>query len=277
MMVARSRSPRPLPLAPASSPAPIGVFDSGVGGLTVFREIARLLPHHSLIYLGDSARVPYGTKSAETVTRFSLQAASYLIDRGIGMLVVACNTATAAALPALQESLKIPVIGVVEPGARAAVERTHGRIGVIATEGTVRSKAYTKAIARLDPRVEVIESAAPLFVSLAEEGWANTHVAREVAEIYLSPLLDAGIDTLVLGCTHYPILRGTIEQVVGGDVAVVDSAETTAECVRTAIGSSSAKGVPKHTFLVTDAEERFRRIASDFLETEIEHLELVTL
>ena len=277
MMVARSRSPRPSPLAPASSPAPIGVFDSGVGGLTVFREIARLLPHHSLIYLGDSARVPYGTKSAETVTRFSLQAASYLIDRGIGMLVVACNTATAAALPALQESLKIPVIGVVEPGARAAVERTHGRIGVIATEGTVRSKAYTKAIARLDPRVEVIESAAPLFVSLAEEGWANTHVAREVAEIYLSPLLDAGIDTLVLGCTHYPILRGTIEQVVGGDVAVVDSAETTAECVRTAIGSSSAKGVPKHTFLVTDAEERFRRIASDFLETEIEHLELVAL
>ena len=277
MMVARSRSPRPSPLAPASSPAPIGVFDSGVGGLTVFREIARLLPHHSLIYLGDSARVPYGTKSAETVTRFSLQAASYLIDRGIGMLVVACNTATAAALPALQESLKIPVIGVVEPGARAAVERTHGRIGVIATEGTVRSKAYTKAIARLDPRVEVIESAAPLFVSLAEEGWANTHVAREVAEIYLSPLLDAGIDTLVLGCTHYPILRGTIEQVVGGDIAVVDSAETTAECVRTAIGSSSAKGVPKHTFLVTDAEERFRRIASDFLETEIEHLELVAL
>jgi glutamate racemase len=255
----------------------IGIFDSGVGGLTVFREIARALPHHSLIYLGDSARVPYGTKSAETVTRYSLQAAAHLLDRGIGMLVVACNTATAAALPALQSSLKIPVIGVVEPGARAAVERTRGRIGVIATEGTVRSKAYTNAIRKLDPKIEVIESAAPLFVSLAEEGWANTHVAREVAEIYLSPLLDAGIDTLVLGCTHYPILRGTIEQVTGEKIAIVDSAETTAECVRAAIGASSSKRAPKHTFLVTDAEERFRRIASDFLETEIEHLELVVL
>jgi len=260
----------------APDAALIGVFDSGVGGLTVFREIARALPHHSLIYLGDSARVPYGTKSAETVTRYSLQAAQHLLDRGIGMLVVACNTATAAALPALQASLKIPVIGVVEPGARAAVERTRGRVGVIATEGTVRSKAYTKAIHQLDAKIEVIESAAPLFVSLAEEGWANTHVAREVAEIYLSPLLDAGIDTLVLGCTHYPILRGTIEQVVGEGINIVDSAETTAACVLAAIEPRS-NGVAKHTFLVTDAEERFRRIASDFLEREIEHLELVSL
>src|SRR5258706_12000108 len=233
-MATRTRSPRPSSLVPAS---PIGIFDSGVGGLTVFREIARALPHHSLIYLGDSARVPYGTKSAETVTRYTLQAAAHLIDRGIGMLVVACNTATAAALPALQSSLTIPVIGVVEPGARAAVERTRGRIGVIATEGTVRSKAYTRAIHALNPNIEVIESAAPLFVSLAEEGWANTHVAREVAEIYLSPLLDANIDTLVLGCTHYPILRGTIEQVVGDGVSIVDSAETTAACVLAAIGT----------------------------------------
>ena len=256
--------------------SPIGVFDSGVGGLTVFREIARALPHQSLIYLGDSARVPYGTKSAETVTRYSLEAASHLLDRGIGMLVVACNTATAAALPTLQASLKIPVIGVVEPGARAAVERTRGRVGVIATEGTVRSKAYTKAIHKLDAKIEVIESSAPLFVSLAEEGWANTHVAREVAEIYLEPLLDAGIDTLVLGCTHYPILRGTIEQVVGEAISIVDSAETTADCVRAAIGAHTS-GVATHTFLVTDAEERFRRIASDFLEREIEHLELVAL
>src|SRR3954463_11069760 len=276
-MASRSRSPRPSSLVPASSPAaPIGIFDSGVGGLTVFREIARALPHHPLIYLGDSARVPYGTKSAETVTRYTLQAAAHLIDRGIGMLVVACNTATAAALPSLQSSLTIPVIGVVEPGARAAVERTRGRVGVIATEGTVRSKAYTRAIHALDPNIEVIESAAPLFVSLAEEGWANTHVAREVAEIYLSPLLDAGIDTLVLGCTHYPILRGTIEQVVGDGIAIVDSAETTAVSVRAAIGASS-NGSAKHTFLVTDAEERFRRIAGEFLEREIEHLELVTL
>jgi glutamate racemase len=272
-MATRTRSPRPSSLVPAS---PIGIFDSGVGGLTVFREIARALPHHSLIYLGDSARVPYGTKSAETVTRYTLQAAAHLIERGIGMLVVACNTATAAALPALQASLTIPVIGVVEPGARAAVERTRGRIGVIATEGTVRSKAYTRAIHSLNPNVEVIEAAAPLFVSLAEEGWANTHVAREVAEIYLSPLLDANIDTLVLGCTHYPILRDTIEHVIGDKVIIVDSAETTAASVLAAIGSSP-NGAAKHTFLVTDAEERFRRIAGEFLEREIEHLELVTL
>jgi glutamate racemase len=258
-------------------PFSVGIFDSGVGGLTVFREIARALPHHSLIYLGDSARVPYGTKSADTVIRYSLQAAAHLLDRGIGMLVVACNTATAAALPALQETLPIPVIGVVEPGARAAVQRTRGRVGVIATEGTVRSKAYTRAIKSLDATIEVIESAAPLFVSLAEEGWANTHVAREVAEVYLEPLLDAGIDTLVLGCTHYPILRGTIEQVVGPDVIIVDSAETTARHVAQTLLSERQAGASKHTFLVTDAEERFRRIAGDFLEREIEHLELVNL
>jgi glutamate racemase len=256
---------------------PIGVFDSGVGGLTVFREIARALPHHPLIYLGDSARVPYGTKSPATIVRYSLEAAAHLMGRDIGMLVVACNTATAAALPILQEQLSIPVIGVVEPGARAAVAATSGVVGVIATEGTVRSKAYTKAIHALDPEIEVIESAAPLFVPLAEEGWSNTHVAREVAEIYLEPLIDAGIDTLVLGCTHYPILRGTIEQVVGGAVAIVDSAETTAQTVKDAIGRFDGVGDPVRQFLVTDAEERFRRIAGEFLEQEIEHLELVTL
>ena len=255
----------------------IGVFDSGVGGLTVFREIARALPRQPLIYLGDCARVPYGTKSPSTIIRYSLEAAQHLMERDIRMLVVACNTATAAALPALQERLSIPVIGVVEPGARAAVEKTSGVVGVIATEGTVRSKAYTKAIHALDADVEVIESAAPLFVPLAEEGWANTHVAREVAEIYLEPLIDAGIDTLVLGCTHYPILRGTIEAVVGGAVHIVDSAETTAQTVEQALGKTTGMANPPHQFLVTDAEERFRRIAGEFLEQEIGHLELVTL
>ncbi|HVE73320.1 MAG TPA: glutamate racemase [Thermoanaerobaculia bacterium] len=255
----------------------IGVFDSGVGGLTVFREIARALPRESLIYLGDSARVPYGTKSPSTVVRYALEAARHLLGRNVKMLVVACNTATAAALPALKEQLSIPVIGVVEPGARAAVERTSGVVGVIATEGTVRAKAYTNAIHALDPDIEVIESAAPLFVPLAEEGWANTHVAREVAEIYLEPLIDAGIDTLVLGCTHYPILRGTIEQVVGNAVHIVDSAETTALVVKQALGASGATGEPRYEFLVTDAEERFRRIAGEFLERDIDHLELVAL
>lgn len=256
---------------------PIGVFDSGVGGLTVFREIARVLPREPMVYLGDSARVPYGTKSPETVTRYSLEAARHLMSRDIKMLVVACNTATAAALTVLRETLPIPVIGVVEPGARAAVERTSGYVGVIATEGTVRSKAYTKAIKAIDPDVEVLECAAPLFVPLAEEGWANTHVAREVAEVYLEPLIDAGIDTLVLGCTHYPILRRTIEEVVGDQVAIVDSAETTALTVRETLGLSHGVGNPPHTFLVTDATERFRRVAGEFLDHEIERLELVTI
>lgn len=256
---------------------PIGIFDSGVGGLTVFREIARALPREPLVYLGDSARVPYGTKSPATVVRYSLEAAQHLLARNVKMLVVACNTATAAALPQLKQMLEIPVIGVVEPGARAAVDRTSGVIGVIATEGTVKAKAYTNAIKALDPDVEVIESAAPLFVPLAEEGWANTHVAREVAEIYLEPLIDHGIDTLVLGCTHYPILRGTIEQVVGNAVQIVDSAETTAQCVRDALGRSTGVRDPEHHFLVTDAEERFRRIAGEFLEQEIANLELVSL
>jgi len=255
----------------------IGVFDSGVGGLTVFREIARALPREPLVYLGDSARVPYGTKSPATVVRYSLEAARHLLARDVKMLVVACNTATAAALPVLRETLPIPVIGVVEPGARAAVERTSGVVGVIATEGTVRAKAYTNAIHALDPDIEVIESAAPLFVPLAEEGWANTHVAREVAEIYLEPLIDAGIDTLVLGCTHYPILRATIEQVVGDAVQIVDSAETTALSVKQLLGDSKGVDAPQHHFLVTDAEERFRRIAGEFLEQEIANLELVSL
>jgi glutamate racemase len=256
---------------------PIGVFDSGVGGLTVFREIARELPRQPLIYLGDSARVPYGTKSPATVVRYARQAAQFLLARDIGMLVVACNTASAAAMPELTASLSVPVIGVIEPGAQAAVNKTSGVVGVIATEGTIRSRAYTKAIHAIDPDVEVIESAAPLFVPLAEEGWSNTHVAREVAEIYLEPLIDAGIDTLVLGCTHYPILRGTIEQVVGSSVQIVDSAETTAAAVKAALGPSSGVSDPTRQFLVTDAEERFRRIAGEFLEQEIEHLELVEL
>jgi glutamate racemase len=256
---------------------PIGIFDSGVGGLTVFREIARTLPGESLIYLGDSARVPYGTKSPQTVVRYTMEAANHLLARGVKMLVIACNTATAAALPALQRQLSIPVIGVIEPGARAAAERTAGRVGVLATEGTVKSKAYAKAIHALRADVEVIESAAPLFVPLAEEGWANTHVAREVAEIYLEPLIDERIDTLVLGCTHYPILRGTIEKVVGESVAIVDSAETTAQTVLQSLDGPRSSSDPTYQFLVTDAEERFRRIASEFLERQIRHLELVTL
>jgi glutamate racemase len=264
-------------MATGNDRRPIGVFDSGVGGLTVFREIARVLPHHPLVYLGDSARVPYGTKSPKTIVRYSLEAAQHLCERDVQLMVVACNTATAAALPELQSRLSIPVIGVIEPGARAAAEKTKGKVGVIATEGTVKSGAYTKAIQALRPDVEVVESPAALFVPLAEEGWANTHVAREVAGIYLEPLIEAGIDTLVLGCTHYPILRGTIENVVGDKVAIVDSAETVAREVRALIPDAPPSDAPpEYHFLVTDAADRFRRIAGEFLEREVEKLELVS-
>jgi glutamate racemase len=259
---------------------PIGVFDSGVGGLTVFREIAAALPHETLIYLGDSARVPYGTKSPETIQRYALEAARFLSARNIKLFVVACNTASAAALPVLEKEMSVPVVGVVEPGARAAIEATKGRVGVIATEGTVRSRAYSAAIGRLDSAVEVREEACPLFVPLAEEGWARTRVALEVAEVYLRPLIDWGVDTLVLGCTHYPILRSTIREVVGDDVRIVDSAETTARAVATILEGrlrTSPSADPRYRFLVTDAAERFRRIAGEFLDHEVDHLELVDL
>jgi glutamate racemase len=263
-----------------SDARPIGIFDSGVGGLTVFREIARQLPDEPLIYLGDTARLPYGTKSAQTVERYALEAANHLLVRDIKLLVVACNTATAFALPRLQRELDVPVIGVVEPGSRAAVKATRGSIGVIATEGTVRSGAYGRAIAGIDPRIAVVEQPCPLFVPLAEEGWANTHVALEVAEIYLKPLVDTGIDTLVLGCTHYPILKGTIEHVIGDRIAIVDSAETTAHAVVEALEANNLASPGRtadHLFLITDAEERFRRVGAEFLDDPIERIELVAL
>jgi glutamate racemase len=259
----------------------IGIFDSGLGGLTVLREISRALPRESLIYLGDSARLPYGPKSASTIVRYAREAADHLLSRDVKMLVIACNTATAAALGTLQQELDIPVVGVIEPGARAAVKASRGRIGVIATEGTIRSGAYRKALHRLDPGLEVREAACPLFVPLAEEGWANTRVCQEIAGIYLEPLLDERIDTLLLGCTHYPILRGTIRKVAGPGVRVIDSAEATARWVarelrRLGIHSEKWPEVPCR-FLVTDDAARFRRIAAEFLDHRIEHLELVEL
>lgn len=259
-----------------SATLPIGVFDSGVGGLTVLREIASRLPKAELVYLGDSARVPYGSKSPDTVRRYAREAADFLNRRGISMLVVACNTATAHALDDLKDRMQVPVIGVIEPGARAAAAATAGRVGVIATEGTVKSHAYRTALQQIDPSIEVLELACPLFVPLIEEGWANTRVAREIAETYLTPLLDEGIDTLVLGCTHYPLLRRTIEAVTRGHVRIVDSAETTASAVARVAGRFSGKPGPPH-FFVTDAEDRFARIAGDFLERPCDRLELVTL
>lgn len=208
---------------------PIGVFDSGVGGVTVLKQLLRCLPGERMLYLGDTARLPYGTKSRETVVKYSLQNASFLVHKGIKCLVVACNTASALALETLRQSFEIPVLGVIEPGARRAAELTRtGRIGVIGTVATVRSGAYERAILAFAKGVDVLSVPCPLFVSLAEEGWTEEDVTYQVARRYLGPLREKGIDVLVLGCTHYPLLKAVIGEVMGKGVALVDSAEEVA-------------------------------------------------
>jgi glutamate racemase len=244
----------------------IGIFDSGVGGLTVQRAVMEALPALDTVYLGDTARVPYGTKSAEVVTQYSLRNARFLIRQEIEMLVVACNTASAVALPALRAELPIPVLGVVEPGARAAArESRSGRIGVIGTQGTVASGAYQAAILAVRPGAEVVARPCPLFVPIAEEGWTDPadEVLRVVARRYLSPLLEARIDTLVLGCTHYPLLKAAIAEALPG-VRLVDSAEAIAAEVRECLGAAPG-AAGRHRFFVTDTPERFLAVAGRFL------------
>lgn len=248
----------------------IGIFDSGVGGLTVLREVIRVLPQEDTIYLGDTARVPYGTKSPETVIRYSRQIASFLEGRDVKLLVVACNTASAVALEALEQQYSMPVVGVIEPGARRAVAATRtGTVGVIGTEGTIASSAYTKAIKRLNPDVAVVTRACPLFVPLAESGWTDNEVARLTALTYLQGLREEGVDTLVLGCTHYPLLKGVIAEVMGEGVTLVDSAEETALTVAAILDEqhllrpSAERG--NHHYFVTDIPAGFIRVGNRFL------------
>lgn len=257
---------------------PIGIFDSGVGGLTVYKALHERLPNERFIYLGDTARVPYGTKSLSTVERYAIENARFLADRGIKLLIVACNTASALALPAIRKSLNVEVIGVIEPGARAAVRLAAGKpIGVIATEATVGSNAYRRAIAGIDPTIEVIERACPLFVSLAEEGWGETDVALTVAREYLSEFRETTVGSLVLGCTHYPILREVIRETVGPALPLIDSGEATAREVESFLTSRKAAHPDRletgrrelcddlDHFYVTDAAQRFARVAERFL------------
>ncbi len=258
---------------------PIGIFDSGVGGLTVYRALHERLPNERFVYLGDTARVPYGTKSLATVERYAVENAKFLEAHGIKMLVVACNTASALALPAIRKVVTVDVVGVIEPGARAAVSIARdNRIGVIATEATVNSHAYHRAISSLDKHAEVIERACPLFVSLAEEGWSDTAVARDVAKQYLSGITFETVSALVLGCTHYPILRTIISEVVGADVQLIDSGEATAAEVKTSLKQSGLAHTDTSAlyeerqlcddldhFYVTDAATRFAKVAERFL------------
>jgi glutamate racemase len=280
---------------------PIGIFDSGVGGLTVYRALHEHLPNERFVYLGDTARVPYGTKSLATVERYAVENAQFLAARGIKLLVVACNTASALALPAIRRAVEIDVVGVIGPGARAAVasefkaERTGRprsqpqRIGVIATESTVQSGAYTIAIKKADPDAVVIERACPLFVPLAEEGWADQDVARTVAESYLKDLRSR-VDTLVLGCTHYPILREVIQDAVGQRVELIDSGEATALEVKLLLADKGLARTRPGTgalerqlcddldhFYVTDAAERFAKVAERFLGSKPARLEAVEI
>lgn len=266
---------------------PIGVFDSGVGGLTVLRALRSALPGESFIYLGDTARLPYGTKSSDTVRRYALQAARHLVDRRVKMLVIACNTASSVALEALRERWPdLPVMGVVAPGATAACEATRsGKVGVLATPGTVAGGAYEREIARRDPSVDVLAVACPVFVALAEEGWGRGPVARAAVAAYLEPLSSSPdgapvVDTVVLGCTHFPALRSEIEAYLGEHVTVVDSAQTTALAVGRALleqdmtadtgaGPRAGSSTPIVRYLATDEPATFARSATPFLGEEV--------
>lgn len=265
---------------------PIGIFDSGVGGLTVYRALHEHLPNEHFVYLGDTARVPYGTKSLATVERYAIENSRFLAAHGIKLLVVACNTASALALPAIRASLDIDVVGVIGPGARAAVVKGRN-IGVVATESTVQSGAYTAAIKKANADATVVERACPLFVPLAEEGWADNDVARMISETYLQDLR-ANIDTLVLGCTHYPILRDVIQQAVGDGVQLIDSGEATAVEVKSLLKEKDLARLTMPTgalerqlcddldhFYVTDAADRFSRVAERFLGAKPSRLEAV--
>jgi len=266
-----------------NSSSPIGVFDSGIGGLTVVAALRRTLPSEKILYVGDTARVPYGGKSPETVTRYSKEIADVLVSEGAKMVVVACNTASALAVPSLSLSYPVPLVGVIEPGAAAAVLATrNGRIGVIGTKATVTSDAYGKAIRALNPEIIVTAVACPLLVPLIEEGLFEDEITRTMVRRYLEPLLRAGIDTLVLGCTHYPLLKRVIARICGKQVTLVDSAENCALAVRALLApSGQGEGTPDGTsrldVLLTDSSEGFLRIAEKSLDLTIDSLRFRTV
>lgn len=265
---------------------PIGVFDSGIGGLTVLKEIFRELPGERTIYLGDTARVPYGIRSAETVRRYSFENTGFLVAKGIKLLVVACNTVSAVSLEEIKGRVSIPVIGVIEPGSKAAVTATKNkRVGIIGTEATVNSNAYAKIIRAIDDTITVLSLPCPLFVPLAEEGVTDDEIAVMVAERYLKNLKEKGIDTLVLGCTHYPLLKNVIGRVMGDGITLIDSAvETVREIKETltrygiegdTLHKSITPSAPLSMFYVTDAAERFIMVGERFLGRKIEHIKKI--
>lgn len=273
---------------------PIGIFDSGIGGLTVFKEIDRLLPNEDLVYLGDTARVPYGTKSAETVRRYAAQIVHFLLKKNVKMVVVACNTASAYAVKALRDEFSIPIVGVIEPGVTGAL-RTVGsfepakpdshsrplRIAVIGTEGTIASGAYAEEFQRQKPGLSIVGASCPLFVPLVEEGWLEGEVTEQIANFYLKDLLARNVNTLILGCTHYPMLKKTIKKVAGPGVSLIDSAEETARTVSDTLLETGLKRernpARRLQFFVTDSPERFRKLGQLFLNQPLEDVHHVEI
>lgn len=255
------------------SKAPIGVFDSGVGGLTVVKEIMNQIPGESIVYFGDTARVPYGSKSKATITGYTRQIVKFLQAQNVKAIVIACNTASAFALETVSAEIDIPMIGVIKPGAVMAARTTkNGRIGVIATEGTIQSRIYNDYLSATNPQVRVFGKACPLFVPLVEEGWVDDPVTMEVAKRYISELMPFDIDTLVLGCTHYPLLRNTIQKVVGDQVMLVNPALETAKSLKeflTNEGLLNESGQTEHHFYVSDGAEKFRQFANSILPCEV--------
>ncbi|MGB9715851.1 MAG: glutamate racemase [Thermodesulfovibrionales bacterium] len=261
---------------------PIGVFDSGIGGLTVLKEITKEMPNESTIYLGDTARVPYGIRSPETVTRYSLENTRFLSSKDIKLLVVACNTASSVSLESIKKSISVPIVGVIEPGAKAAVRNTKNkRVGVIGTEATIRSNSYAKLIKSLDRDIEVFQLPCPLFVPIVEEGWTEGEIAIMIAEKYLKNIKDKYIDTLVLGCTHYPLLKGVISKVMGEDVILIDSAVEVAKESREILEASDLRNDRQEDglmeFYVTDSPERFLKVGELFLGKRINNIDMVNL
>jgi glutamate racemase len=253
---------------------PIGVFDSGIGGLTVVAEIFKKLPHEKVIYFGDTGRFPYGVRSQEVVKNFSRQNVNFLLSKGVKFVVVACNSASAVALSYLRRNFEVPMMGVIEPGAKAAVRATrNGRIGVIGTEATIASGSYPKAIARISDAIKVFGKACPLFVSLAEEGYINKEATRLIAQDYLKFLKTRRVDTLVLGCTHYPLLKPVISHIVGEAVTLIDSAEETALEVRELLAKKELlrprSGKVTYRYFVSDTPEKFVAVGQRFLKREI--------
>ncbi len=260
---------------------PVGVFDSGIGGLTVVKELIKILPYENIVYFGDTARVPYGIKSKETIIKFSLENTLFLLQQDVKMIVIACNTSSSLALPVIRRHFKIPIIGVIMPGAKEAVYATKNKkIGVIGTRATINSGAYEEEIKRLDSAVKVYSQSCPMFVPLVEEGWVSDNITTKVAEKYLSPMRSKGVDTVILGCTHYPLLKNKIQEVMGKNVKLIDSAEQVAIEVKQVLSQegllNNSHDRPSREYFVSDEVAIFKNVASRFLGTELKEVKRVS-